>query len=151
MKYLMLVFVSVSMVLLGACDEQTRAAREFSLPEGNPETGKVVFIQMQCNACHHLDDIAQLPVSDGNNISIKLGGQVTRIRSYGDLVTSIINPSHKIAQSYEPQNTDAEGHSTMRNYNDMMTVTQLVDLVSFLEPQYSLKPHEPSRYRPYHF
>lgn len=150
MKYLILILMSLSMILLGACDEQTRAARGFSLPEGDPDAGKVVFTQMQCNSCHHLDDIAQLPVADVHNISVKLGGEVTRIRTYGELVTSIINPSHRIAQSYEPQNTDADGHSTMRNYNDVMTVAQLVDLVSFLEAQYSLKPYQPSRYRPYH-
>ena len=77
---------------------------------------------------------------------MKLGGQVSSSKTYGQLVTSVINPLHRIAHSYKPQNTDADGHSTMRNYNDVMTVKQLVDLVTFLESQYELKPYPRSPY-----
>ncbi|MGB5326414.1 MAG: hypothetical protein WBN40_13465 [Pseudomonadales bacterium] len=71
------------------------------------------------------------------------------IKTYGELVTAIVNPSHKILQSFAPQHKGADGGSAMRNYNDVMTVTQLIDLVSFLQTQYQLKPFDRSRYRGY--
>jgi sulfur-oxidizing protein SoxX len=62
------------------------------------------------------------------------------------LVTSIINPLHKIAKGYELDSITESGMSKMRNYNDIMTVTELVDLVTYLQPHYKVKPYE---YTPY--
>ena len=61
--------------------------------------------------------------------SIKLGGEVARIKTYGELVTSIINPSHKLAKGYPPEAVASEeGQSKMKNYNDVMTVSQLLSV-----------------------
>jgi hypothetical protein len=37
----------------------------------------------------------------------------------------------------------------MKVFNDVMTVTELIDLVSFLQPNYSLKPYQQNRYQYY--
>ena len=66
-------------------------------------------------------------------MSIALGGEVTRIQTYGELVTSIINPSHRLAEGYPVDTVSVDGKSRMRNYNDVMTVTELTDLVMFLQ------------------
>jgi hypothetical protein len=41
-----------------------------------------------------------------------------------------------------------DGASQMRNYNDVMTVAQLADLVTFLQSHYTLVPYEPTHYPP---
>ena len=105
---------------------------------------------MECSGCHILPGIEQSTTYEEQDISVILGGKVTRIKTYGELVTSVINPSHRIAQIYEPQNTDSEGNSAMSNYNDIMTVGELIDLVSFLQLQYELKAYEPSEYHAYY-
>ena len=63
-------------------------------------------------------------------------------------MTSIVNPSHRLAGRYSdgPVSTP-DGKSLMRNYNDVMTVNQLIDLVAFLQANYELQPYQrPSVY-----
>ncbi|MEH6517070.1 MAG: c-type cytochrome [Halioglobus sp.] len=149
MRLLLLILVSTVLLGISGCDSDARSARGFSLPAGDSEAGEVVFTAMKCNSCHSLPNIDQLEGTQ-DLISVKLGGKVSISKTYGQLVTSVINPSHRIAKSYQPQNTDAEGQSMMRNYNDVMTVKQLVDLVTFLESQYELKPYPRSPYPVYY-
>jgi hypothetical protein len=146
MKYLSLLLISLSLTTLFGCDYASES-RGFSLPEGDLKAGEVVFTSLECNSCHSLPNIAQLPDVNGHEISVQLGGKVSRIKTYGELVTAIINPSHRIAQPGVPQHVLADGQSAMRNYNDVMTVSQLTDLVSFLQTQYELRPYEPTTYR----
>jgi hypothetical protein len=144
--------LSVGVLLLTtACTEDARQARGFSLPEGDIEDGRLAFIEMRCNNCHLVDDIAQQTENQAPEFSIKLGGKVRTIKTYGDLVTSIINPSHRIAYSYGKGTTRAaNGESRMQNYNEVMTVQELVDLVTFLQPQYELQPYPRTDYYPYY-
>jgi len=69
---------------------------------------------------------------------VELGGAVTRVKTYGDLVTSIINPSNKLAEGYPLDEVSNDGVSKMYVYNDFMTVQELVDVVMFLQPQYEV-------------
>ena len=41
------------------------------------------------------------------------------------------------------------GESRMVVYNDVMTVTQLIDLVAFVQSSYVLAPYNPSHYPVY--
>lgn len=81
---------------------------------------------------------------------IALGGDTTYVRTYGDLVTSIINPSHRFAAGYSAAETRVDGSSKMRIYNDELTVTELADLVAFLQQHYKLRAYQPSPYVPYY-
>lgn len=150
MRTFYLAVMSSLLIALAACSPEARKAKGFSLPDGDPDVGEFTFVTLQCNSCHNLPAIEQLPDTSGHSISVALGGKVTRIKTYGELVTAIINPSHKISQSYAPQHTDATGESAMRNYNEFMTVKQLIDVVSFLQAQYELQPFERSPYRAYY-
>lgn len=137
--------------LTTACSEDVRQARGFSLPEGDIERGQQVFTEMRCNDCHLVGDIAQGPEDQAPEFSIKLGGEVLSLKTYGDLVTSIINPSHRIARNLPfAEITDSNGESRMRNYNEVMTVQELVDLVAFLQPQYELQVYPNTKYRHYY-
>ena len=75
-------------------------------------------------------------------VSVTLGGEVTKVKTYGELVTSIINPSHKLAERYPEEEVSIEGESLMPVINDVLTVQQLIDLVSFLQAQYEVTPPE---------
>ncbi len=61
-------------------------------------------------------------------------------------LTSIINPAHKIVTRYPRELTEKDGVSKMPNYNDLLTVTDLIDIVTFLEPRYTLQPYSPTGY-----
>ena len=116
-----------------ACD-----TREFVLPPGDVEQGMATFTELGCNNCHSVTDkIPHAPEEDGT-IHVELGGTVTRVKTYADLVTSIINPSHKLSRGANLMTATEDGQSRMPLYNDVMTVQQLVDLTAFLEGTYQV-------------
>jgi hypothetical protein len=138
--------VALSMIS-GCATTPPKSGKGFTLPEGDPQAGKEYFISFQCNACHKIDDIDQLSVAgEAPELSITIGGEVTRIATYGDLVTSIINPSHRLAKGYQVDEVSVDGKSMMKNYNDAMTVTELTDLVAFLQSKYELLEYELTDY-----
>jgi hypothetical protein len=136
-------------VALTATGCTAEPGRGFTLPEGNVESGQATFIRLQCHECHSVSGV-ELPKGEGaRDPIIRLGGAVPRTSTYGELVTSIINPSHKLATGYAKSAVAADKKSKMRNYNDVMTVTELIDLVAFLQSRYELKPPEPTHYPMY--
>ena len=136
-------------VLVG-CDLGANSPRGFSLPEGNIENGKQVFMKYRCVDCHSIPDIE---VADGHQYltvkPIPIGGSSPRIKTYGELVTSVINPSHKISGRQPASVTSQNGQSLMRNINDEISVTELIDLVAYLQSNYKLVPYRTSEYRLY--
>ncbi len=150
MKRLLIIVVFASLAVLSGCDTSPKSPRGFSLPEGDPKVGQAVFVELQCNACHQIPGVEQLQSAVGEpQISVKLGGKVSKIKTYGELVTSVINPSHRLVKGYPADKIQSDGESKMRNYNDMMTVRQLIDLVAFLQSKYDLLIYDPTRYRSY--
>lgn len=139
-------------LLVMGCHPAPQSGRGFTLPSGDVERGKAVFTELQCHACHQVDGVKFEVAEDATDMAVQLGGKVNRIQTYGELVTSIINPSHKVAKGYvkEEVTKDDEGkESRMLNYNEVMTVQQLIDLVKFLQSHYELKPLEPTDYPVY--
>ena len=131
--------------LASSCNEQ---ASGFALPEGDIANGKIMFEQLSCIECHSISDIEWRGGID--SLHIPLGGDISIQKSYGDLVTSVINPSHKIARRYKASATTEDGQSKMAYYNEVMTVQELIDIVTFLQSEYNLKA-PPSNYYPYHY
>ncbi|TWU23381.1 hypothetical protein Pla52o_29170 [Novipirellula galeiformis] len=133
------------------CRPDSKSGKGFTLPTGDIERGKQAFTQLQCHACHTVSDVTLEPIeTDPNQTMVSLGGAKTRVQTYGDLVTSIINPSHRFAQGYPSEDVAIDGTSKMRSYNDEMTVQQLIDLVAFLESHYSVIQYDPTPYAPYY-
>ncbi len=147
----------VAVAVLTGCQPEPTSGRGFTLPAGNVDAGKTAFLSLECHACHVVKEIEQLPIADGKpGMSVPLGGEVTRIQTYGELVTSIINPSHRLAraapgneraatQTAAPEKSDSSV-SPMTNYNQVMTVQQLIDLTTFLQSLYRIRPYEPTEY-----
>lgn len=153
-KAIFFVLLVAMVSVTSGCGTPADSDNGFSLPEGNAKTGEATYVKLQCNACHWIEGIEQR-VTEGAEpeMSIALGGPVTRVKNYGDLVTSIINPSHRLAKGFptdDPGAVSDDGKSRMKNYNDVMTVTQLVDLVMFMESKYTLLPYGRTVYPPYY-
>ena len=70
------------------------------------------------------------------------------MKTYGELVTAIINPSHKLSRGYANQVVSEGGESNMYVYNQHMTIQELVDIVMYLQPTYDVMVPE-YRYRAY--
>jgi hypothetical protein len=123
-----------------------KSARGFSLPDGDPAQGEATFVALQCHACHNVSGVTLPELEYEPETPIHLGGQVSRLKTYGELVTSIINPSHRIAKGYAKELVEQDGQSKMKDYNDVLTVSQLIDLVAFLEDHYELEEYDPTEY-----
>jgi hypothetical protein len=113
--------------------------RGFRLPDGDAEAGRQTFIYMQCNQCHTIKN-EDLPTIPGTAPYVELGGSVTQVKTYGELVTAIVNPSHKLADGYAKDLVSEDGVSNMYVYNEYMTVQELTNLVRFLQPHYNVAP-----------
>jgi hypothetical protein len=131
-----LLLVIVAVLTLPGCDRDTQG---FALPEGDAESGRVEFVDLGCIDCHRIMGDPELSEMDPEaEIRIILGGPTSRVQTYGNLVTSIINPSHHVRRGDSEMMSNPDGSSRMRSYNDLMTVQQLVDLVTFLEEHYEV-------------
>jgi hypothetical protein len=119
---------------------------EFTLPPGDAERGQAAFIKFRCFDCHRVHGVDLPPGEEPDQVMVDLGGEVDRLRDYGDLVTAIVNPSHRLAQGYDPGLVADEGKSRMTVHNDVMTVSQLTNIVAFLQSHYELRPYEPTQY-----
>jgi hypothetical protein len=130
--------IGISVTALQAC--ATGWGPGYHLPQGDADRGRTAFLALHCDACH---SIAGEPSTDpGSDSRVTLGGQTVRVKTYGDLVTSIVNPSHRLARGYSAAEVSGNGESLMAaaRLNDVMTVQQLVDVVAFLQDEYELVP-----------
>lgn len=127
-------------LLLGACSDRKSAAG-FRLPDGDAQLGRAAFVRLDCHRCHTVAG-ESFPDAAAGVLVVPLGGDVVRVKTYGQLVTSIINPQHIIDPKYQGKYTDATGASLMPNYNKTMTVDEMIHLVTFLQTHYRLKVPE---------
>jgi len=150
MKQIFLTPLFILFFLLASCDFGPNSGRGFSLPEGNIEQGRTTFLELECNTCHSVGDIERIAGPEGPDINVELGGAVTAVKTYGDLVTSVINPSHKTSRRYVTRDVATEGgEMKMVVYNEIMTVQQLVDLVTYLESNYKVVHPNRTEYATY--
>jgi mono/diheme cytochrome c family protein len=129
------------LLLLAGCAPDPESGWGLKLPQGDADAGKQIFVDLGCIQCHTVAGL-ELPAYSGEQqpVTVEIGGKVYRVRTYGELVTSITNPEHILAPNYRKQfaveeREDAE--SPMPSFNERMTVAQLVDLVAFLHERYT--------------
>jgi len=136
---LLMTTVGMSLVLSAGCGG-TKSAKNFTLPEGDAERGKAAFAALQCYTCHKVDGVSGLPVPSPTVADpVVIGGEVTRVKTYGDLLTAIVNPSHNLSEQLKKE-WMAGKLSPMPQFNHVMTVEQMIDLVTFLQPRYKPLP-----------
>ncbi len=138
--------LSVLMILagfslaVGGCDSDPMSEVGFRLPDGDAKNGREAFLYMQCNQCHTISGVELPVVPLADPPYVELGGKVSQVKTYGQLVTAIINPSHKLADGYAEELVSEDGESNMYVYNAHMTVQELIDLVAYLQPLYEVTP-----------
>jgi sulfur-oxidizing protein SoxX len=138
-----ILFMLMLIGLFAACDRPPKSGKGFAFPEGDAARGKATFVEMKCYTCHRMDsaDPAIPPPVVEPGLVILLGGETSRMRTYGDLVTSIIHPSYTISERVTGPRKWEMKQSPMPAVNEQITVAQLLDIVTFLQPHY--RPLEP--------
>lgn len=141
---------SLIALLLGflfcSCQETgPRSPRGFALPEGDAQRGREAFVELKCHSCHEvagLEDELPRPVARPLT-EVELGGLAMREPTDGELVTSIIAPSHALYPgAEEEERIKSGGESRMANYNEVITAQQLIDIVAFLHDRYETTTSE---------
>jgi mono/diheme cytochrome c family protein len=137
-KTALMTLLAAALLAAGGCGADRMSEKGFSLPEGDPIRGKDAFLYMHCHECHEIAGEDLPPVELADPPFVVLGGSVTKVKTYGELVTAIINPSHKLAKGYALEVVSNDGESKMPVYNGFMTVQELIDIVMFLQPYYEV-------------
>lgn len=136
--------VALLAAALATCATGPRSSAGFRLPPGDAAQGRVAFTELRCHACHQVAGV-DLPAPTADPVvPVQLGGVVPAFRTDGELVTAIVNPSHRLAPGYERGLVRAGGLSRMGDFSEAMTVRQLVDVVAFLQSTYDVQPPLPA-------
>jgi sulfur-oxidizing protein SoxX len=130
--------VAMAALLVGACSDQKSGAG-LKLPDGDIAAGRAAFVRLECTKCHTVAGeqfVGPVPASE---VNLPLGGVVYRVGTYGQLITSIINPQHIVTANLAAKYRDPAGKSLMPDYTAIMTVDEMIDLVAFLQATYQLQ------------
>jgi len=132
-------------LFLGACKTYPDYSSDFRFPilRGDINRGQQAFVSLGCPQCHVVDGIQLTGYTGTPFLQVELGGDLIFAKTYGDLVTSIINPDHVLSDRYleqlPPEQRRATNSSPMY-MNPDMKVTELIDIVAFLNSRYRLLP-----------
>jgi L-cysteine S-thiosulfotransferase len=135
-----LLILTVWGAALAGCDTGPKSGRGFRLPDGDVQKGEAAFVTLKCHTCHLVNGVQLPPLAGTAPTNIVLGGEVSYIRTYGELVTSVIHPSHGLAPGFKKEEIRNGSLSPMPEFNHLMTVQQMIDLVAFLQAHYRQIP-----------
>ena len=129
----------VALVALSACTGDHKPVKGFVLPDGDIAQGEQVFVDLNCHACHTIPGVEFPEVDSELPFILEIGGEVLRVKNYGELLTSVVNPDHIISRKYRDMMKQAERDAIMTPMpyrGEDMTVAELIDLVEFLHSHY---------------
>lgn len=137
-----ILYTLMVLAFAAGCATHPDYATQFRFPInwGNIEAGKAAFIELQCHKCHTVNGVDLPPYQGKSPLKLELGGEIRYAKTYADLVTSIINPSHVVSEKYLemlPENQRRTARSIMP-FRGKMTVEQLINIVTFLNSRYVL-------------
>lgn len=141
----------IALLALAACYEDGKPVKGFVLPEGDVAQGEQVFVDFNCHGCHTIPGIEFPKTEFEPPFILEIGGEVYRVRNYGELLTAVVNPDHIISPKYKAMLKRADREviiSPMPYFGEQMTVAELIDLVEFLHAQYTKL--QPEYYRGYY-
>ena len=87
-----IVIMLIAVATLAACDREARMSEQgFRLPDGDAVAGRTTFVYMQCHQCHSVvgEEFPEIPGQDPPYVA--LGGPTAKVKTYGELITAIIN------------------------------------------------------------
>ena len=132
MRFAVLSTSLMLLLVISGCDNQRESSEGFALPAGDAEAGAAVYAAMNCGSCHGVKGEAEADTPVGTK-RLMIGGTSSNLPSDGYLVSAIINPSHFIKEQAGIESTLPSGESRMSNFNHVLTVQQLVDVVAYLQ------------------
>ena len=148
---LVITLCAITLGVLSACSDEGKPVKGFVLPGGDIPQGEQVFVDFNCHGCHTIPDVEFPEVDFTPPFILEIGGEVYRVKNYGELLTAVVNPDHIISPKYIAM-LDRAGReaeiSPMPYYGEEMTVAELLDLVAFLHAQYTRL--QPQYYRGYY-
>lgn len=116
----------------------------FTLPDGDPAAGEQAFIKMQCFSCHKVTGktFTNTDVQTGS-IGPEFTPGYAKLPA-GYLAESIINfdrfiphanfrVSYMSPAAFKPSGVEYPTNSRMANYNEIMTIQEMIDIVAFLK------------------
>jgi len=107
---------------------------QFVLPEGDAKAGDLVFRKLQCWSCHR---VAGRSFEEAGDEDGQVGPRLTSAhaglpREY--IAHRLISYDRFFAEGfYKATWSRSDGSSRMGNYNETMTVRDLIDLVAFIK------------------
>jgi hypothetical protein len=125
---------------LSACKMESPPVKGFILPDGDVALGEQVFVKYGCHGCHTILGVDLPKIEPAPEFVLEIGGEVYRVKNEGELLTSVIIPTHVVSQEYISKLESANvgsAESPMPYYGDAMTITEMINLVAFLRVQYS--------------
>lgn len=104
---------------------------KFGMPVGDPKAGRQAFLALECYKCHH---IATEKAPEFQPQADHIGPDLTGMGMHHPaeyFAESILNPNAVIVigEGFSGPN----GLSRMPEYNDTLTIKQLIDLVAYLK------------------
>jgi hypothetical protein len=136
--FLLTILLPLVLITASACTKEP-PVRGFMMPEGDIAQGEQVFVDFNCHGCHTIPEIDFPAPEFEPPFVLDIGGNVYRVKTYGELLTAIVNPEHIISRKYIMMLEEAQREtviSPMPYYGEEMTVAELIDLVAFLHEQY---------------
>ena len=143
--------VLIALLALSACSGEAKPVKGFVLPPGDIAQGEQVFVDFNCHGCHTIPEMEFPETEFEPPFILEIGGEVYRVKNYGELLTSIVNPDHIITPKYIAMLEKADREaiiSPMPYFGEDMTIAELIDLVEFLHAQYTKL--QPEYYRGYY-
>jgi len=145
------VLAIITLLALAACTGDAKPVKGFVLPQGDIAQGEQVFVDFNCHGCHTIPGMEFPKPEFEPPFILEIGGEVYRVKNYGELLTAVVNPDHIISRKYRTLLEKADREviiSPMPYYGESMTVAELIDLVEFLHAQYTKL--QPQYYRGYY-
>ena len=102
---------------------------KFRLPQGDPKLGRAIFAKLECNKCHEVKP--DFPRTGGAG---DVGPELTGMGAHHPaeyFAQSIVDPNAVILAG--PGYVGADGRSTMPDFRDSLTFSELVDLVAYIK------------------
>jgi L-cysteine S-thiosulfotransferase len=139
MRVPVVVTLALAACALTGCQSGRKSSAGFHLPDGSVDRGQAAFVELRCHACHQVEGLdLPAPVADPA-VPVVLGGVLVYPRTDGELAAAIVDPSHRLTGRYPVRQVSAGTRSRMGDFNEAMTVQQLVDLVAFLQSRYEIR------------
>jgi len=146
----MALLFSLIIIALTGCATEQSSERNFRFPiiMGDIDLGRTAFIELQCHQCHTVQGVDLHAWENESPVTLELGGKIIYVKTYAELVTSIINPNHFVSENYIGLLDRAERNNVISPmpFKQSMTVEQLINLVTFLNSRYILlEPYDYER------